>query len=262
MQQTYFFRKRFCFILCQEIANFNTKKDEVVMKTLMRAVSTPSRGADISVWRGGGLFISLWAFGDAFDKISRQCPTPSCINTVLPNSWTSGGTQKTMHMRKTLLSLMLLLALSVTAATPKSVVIHTADGGTKAYSISGIRKITFDSTKDGSLKIYPKNGLIAYTYSYTNMQKGVFSSQSGIEELVEAETDLNIIYNSGTQTVNILSSNAIDDVQVYDVRGRLVLVANPGDTTAEISISGLSKGLYIVKAVSAGSVVTEKIVKY
>lgn len=47
----------------------------------------------------GGLFISLWAFGDAFDKISRQCPAPSLFFISKAKFGDTSGT-KNMIMKK------------------------------------------------------------------------------------------------------------------------------------------------------------------
>lgn len=162
---------------------------------------------------------------------------------------------KTLHVIA-----MLLIAFSAMGAVPKSVVIHTTYGE-KAYSIGNIRKLTFDSSADGSLKIYPKDGTSALTYSYTYFVKGTFSGSSGVEELNLTDKNTEVVYNSAQQTITITSSEIINSVQVYDLRGSLVLAVSPSNNDAEVSVVSMQSGLYVVKVATATGVVTQKIVK-
>lgn len=155
---------------------------------------------------------------------------------------------------------MSLVAISVTGAVPKSMVVHTTYGE-KAYSIGNIRKIAFDKTADGSMKIYPKDGSSALTYSYAYFVKGTFSDQSGIDELNLTEDIVDVVYNSAMQTVRIASSESVSSVQIYDLRGSLALVENPAGDIVEVPVASLQSGLYIVKVSTATGVVTRKIVK-
>ena len=155
---------------------------------------------------------------------------------------------------------MSLVAISVAGAVPKSMVVHTTYGE-KAYSIGNIRKIAFDKTADGSMKIYPKDGSSALTYSYAYFVKGTFSDQSGIDELNLTEDIVDVVYNSAMQTVRIASSESISSVQIYDLRGSLALVENPACDNVEVPVASLQSGLYIVKVSTTTGVVTRKIVK-
>lgn len=155
---------------------------------------------------------------------------------------------------------MSLVAISVAGAVPKSMVVHTTYGE-KAYSIGNIRKIAFDKTADGSMKIYPKDGSSALTYSYAYFVKGTFSDQSGIDELNLTEDIVDVVYNSAMQTVRIASSESVSSVQIYDLRGSLALVENPACDNVEVPVASLQSGLYIVKVSTATGVVTRKIVK-
>ncbi|MEE1297560.1 MAG: T9SS type A sorting domain-containing protein [Muribaculaceae bacterium] len=155
---------------------------------------------------------------------------------------------------------MSLVAISVAGAVPKSMVVHTTYGE-KAYSIGNIRKIAFDKTADGSMKIYPKDGSSALTYSYAYFVKGTFSDQSGIDELNLTEDIVDVVYNSAMQTVRIASSESVSSVQIYDLRGSLALVENPAGDIVEVPVASLQSGLYIVKVSTTTGVVTRKIVK-
>lgn len=155
---------------------------------------------------------------------------------------------------------MSLVAISVAGAVPKSMVVHTTYGE-KAYRIGNIRKIAFDKTADGSMKIYPKDGSSALTYSYAYFVKGTFSDQSGIDELNLTEDIVDVVYNSAMQTVRIASSESVSSVQIYDLRGSLALVENPAGDIVEVPVASLQSGLYIVKVSTTTGVVTRKIVK-
>ena len=155
---------------------------------------------------------------------------------------------------------MSLVAISVAGAVPKSMVVHTTYGE-KAYSIGNIRKIAFDKTADGSMKIYPKDGSSALTYSYAYFVKGTFSDQSGIDELNLTEDIVDVVYNSAMQTVRIASSESVSSVQIYDLRGSLALVENPAGDIVEVPVASLQSGLYIVKVSTTTGVVTRNIVK-
>ena len=168
---------------------------------------------------------------------------------------TFGNMIKILHV-----IVMSLVAISVAGAVPKSMVVHTTYGE-KAYSIGNIRKIAFDKTADGSMKIYPKDGSSALTYSYAYFVKGTFSDQSGIDELNLTEDIVDVVYNSAMQTVRIASSESVSSVQIYDLRGSLALVENPACDNVEVPVASLQSGLYIVKVSTATGVVTRKIVK-
>lgn len=168
---------------------------------------------------------------------------------------TFGNMIKILHV-----IVMSLVAISVAGAVPKSMVVHTTYGE-KAYSIGNIRKIAFDKTADGSMKIYPKDGSSALTYSYAYFVKGTFSDQSGIDELNLTEDIVDVVYNSAMQTVRIASSESVSSVQIYDLRGSLALVENPAGDIVEVPVASLQSGLYIVKVSTTTGVVTRKIVK-
>ena len=111
------------------------------------------------------------------------------------------------------------------------------------------------------MKIYPKDGSSALTYSYAYFVKGTFSDQSGIDELNLTEDIVDVVYNSAMQTVRIASSESVSSVQIYDLRGSLALVENPACDNVEIPVASLQSGLYIVKVSTTTGVVTRKIVK-
>lgn len=67
--------------------------------------------------------------------------------------------------------------------------------------------------------------------------------------------------NPTTGILNISASGKIGNVDVYNVVGQKVLSFAPNADRSEINISALPKGLYFVKALVNGQVITNKVIK-
>ncbi|UJF29981.1 T9SS type A sorting domain-containing protein [Kaistella sp. 97-N-M2] len=67
--------------------------------------------------------------------------------------------------------------------------------------------------------------------------------------------------NPTTGILNISASGKIDNVDVYNVVGQKVLSFAPNADRSEINMSALPKGLYFVKALVNGQVITNKVIK-
>ncbi len=70
-------------------------------------------------------------------------------------------------------------------------------------------------------------------------------------------TEINVFPNPSNDFINIKLNSKIDRVEICDLDGRLVLIGEE----AEMNIQGLSKGLYILKAITDEGVYTSKFVK-
>lgn len=164
-------------------------------------------------------------------------------------------------MRKTFTSLLLLSMMSMSAATPKYFKVHKTDGSSQAHAISDIRKIVFGTGESGSLSIYSKNSSNVSSYPYLALNCMTFEEEAGIGEVLSDVTTLQVYYNSQSKTVEVTSTTIIENVVVYDIQGRIVATASLMSECVSISLAEFRSGLYIVKAVTANSSVTEKIVK-
>lgn len=165
-----------------------------------------------------------------------------------------------MLMRKYCFIIVALVAISAMAAVPKSMVLYTSNGE-EVWSVSDIRKVIFDKTAYGSMKIYLKDGSPALTYSYSIIERGMFTTQSGVENLNISSEELIVTYRSSSQIVEVKSVEKVKSIQIYDLRGSLVLAETPASNDAEVSVTSLQNGLYIVKVVTPSGIVTQKIVK-
>lgn len=164
-------------------------------------------------------------------------------------------------MRKTFTSLMLLSMMSMSAATPKYFKVHKTDGSSQAHAISDIRKIVFGTGQSGSLSIYSKSSSNVSNYPYLALDCMTFEEEAGIGEVLSDATTLQVYYNSQSKTVEVTSTTKIENVVVYDIQGRVVATISPASERVSMSLAKSRSGLYIVKAVTANSSVTEKIVK-
>lgn len=67
--------------------------------------------------------------------------------------------------------------------------------------------------------------------------------------------------NPTTGILNISAANKIENIEVYNTAGQKVLGFAPNTKESEINLSSLPKGLYLVKALVNGKVVTNKVIK-
>ena len=67
--------------------------------------------------------------------------------------------------------------------------------------------------------------------------------------------------NPTTGILNITASGKIENVEVYNLVGQKVMSFSPKADKSQIDMSSLSKGVYLVKAVVNGKVITNKVIK-
>lgn len=159
-------------------------------------------------------------------------------------------------MRKFILSVMMLIAVSAVAEIPTTMVVHTTNGN-ENYSIADICKLTFTNGFEITFNNTTNNRI----FNYNNLLKVTFSELSGINDINPEEPKLRINYIPSTQSLQVFGDYPITLVQVFDIRGGLVASSNTADTEINLSLSDLVNGMYIVKAITEKSVETKKIVK-
>lgn len=81
------------------------------------------------------------------------------------------------------------------------------------------------------------------------------------EVMAEIDSQLHIYPNPSSEIINISSTNIIDNVTITDLNGRTVKQVTAGVNEAQINISDLAQGVYILNASSNGKSFTQKIVK-
>jgi hypothetical protein len=67
--------------------------------------------------------------------------------------------------------------------------------------------------------------------------------------------------NPVSDKLNISLSNAPSKVSIYSMDSKQLLLLNTVDSKIEVDMSKYSSGIYLVKIVSAGKIITKKIIK-
>ena len=165
-------------------------------------------------------------------------------------------------MRKLITPILMLVAIAAMADTPKYLTLH-AGGKATSYAISDIRKITFGKQTANSLEVYQKGKTAIDSYAYSTLTKGVFEVEpSGVEGVLADNDALSIVYNAGLQEITVSSSHEITAIVVCNLNGMVVEMSSPMATEATISLADYPSGMYVVKAVTATTTQTQKIVKH
>ena len=81
---------------------------------------------------------------------------------------------------------------------------------------------------------------------------------TGITDQVKKNVQL--YYDSEHESITILSSEDIDNVEIYQITGQKIKEVY-GENTDRVSLSGLNKGIYLVKIIIGNKYIVEKIMK-
>lgn len=73
--------------------------------------------------------------------------------------------------------------------------------------------------------------------------------------------ELSIYPNPVSNRVSISAAESIDRMRIYDLSGRLVKQASPHKAAFSVDVSGLSKGVYLVKLNAGDREATTKMIK-
>lgn len=137
-----------------------------------------------------------------------------------------------------------------------------------------------DATVNGTKVLTDINGLnsnilTVQTGSLLNYNNKLlfegFSSANGYEitslfdtalstEKFNNESNFSIYPNPATSNINIKSSSAITQLEIYNVLGKRVLLKKYNAQNLSVDVSNLSKGVYIVKAKTDDGLVIKKII--
>lgn len=164
-------------------------------------------------------------------------------------------------MRKLISPILMFVAIAALADTPKYLTLH-ADGKATSYAISDIRKITFGKQIADNLEVYLKSKNTVDNYFYSTFEKGVFEVEpSGVEGVLADNDALSIVYKAGSQEITVSSSQEITAIVVCNLNGVVVEMSSPMTTEAVVSLADYASGMYVVKAITATSTQTQKIIK-
>ena len=85
------------------------------------------------------------------------------------------------------------------------------------------------------------------------------SDTAGVED--ESLVTLNVYPNPASDVLNISAQNTINTVEIFNVLGQKVITMQVENTSAEINVSNLNAGIYLIKYEINNSISTKKFVK-
>ena len=77
----------------------------------------------------------------------------------------------------------------------------------------------------------------------------------------DLQNNIHVYPNPAKDTVRISAAESIDRMRIYDLTGRLVKQASPHKAAFSVDVSGLSKGVYLVKLNAGDREATTKMIK-
>ncbi len=92
---------------------------------------------------------------------------------------------------------------------------------------------------------------------YTNVIRNLYFESSGFAEAEPLAIDVRAYPNPTSGEVTLVSEAPVLSVEVYDVRGALLLSPKP---TSTLSLSGMPAGVYVVRVTTAGGVGVARVV--
>ncbi len=125
------------------------------------------------------------------------------------------------------------------------------------YNVEDVHKLTFAST---FLSLHYVDNRADKNINYITLRKITIGDNTDMGVYnVKSDNDLVIYGAAGVVYVN--SEYAIDQVSIYNIQGQEELCLTPQSTNVAISLDGYPSGVYIVRAVGNGNIVTAKVIK-
>ena len=172
-----------------------------------------------------------------------------------------------MRQKKVKLSAILLLGLGLAGTQAQSTLyVNTHSGTQTPFTLSSIKKLTFES---GSMTVNKTSGSID-SYLLTDMRYLNFTDlTTGVSLTDKAESSDMLLYpNPVIDQLQInYESLKIENVQVeiVDLQGRVLhqqtIISQNGTNQLKISVSQLSKGLYVCRFKSDDKIEIIKFIK-
>ena len=160
-----------------------------------------------------------------------------------------------------IMSMMSTFGLSANPDDGDNLYVFTK-GSTQAivYSLDNLDKITFGSN---AVSLWTNNGREDYNYgnlSLLTFREDVYS-KTGMESLTLSDGTVRITYDHSLNLLKVEGERQLHGVTVYDMQGRPVAADHRKRDAYEVSLQGVSKGVYVIKVNEKGHFTARKIVK-
>lgn len=159
-------------------------------------------------------------------------------------------------LKQLLLMLLAFIPLIGIEAQEYMNVYLTSQNSFQSINIGEIDKITFPSEDEVNITILG----VATPMAIDNIEVITFGDTdiTAIEDSEAEVSEIEIIYYAGE--VRIISPDAINLVQLYNIQGVLMQTQAPASETATLDVSGYPSGIYIVAVQSNGKIEAKKII--
>jgi Secretion system C-terminal sorting domain/GEVED domain len=141
---------------------------------------------------------------------------------------------------------------------------NTASYGTATVQVTPPANVVLDTPlRMRVISDLTGHGILPCALSYYGQTEDymVTVSNSLSVQSPEKQTGLTLYPNPAGNALSINSASTINTVEVLDSNGRSVLTGNYAANEAQLNLTGLSAGVYLVKVSSDQGVITKKIVK-
>ena len=159
-------------------------------------------------------------------------------------------------MKNLLKTTLLLFFLSTLGAHAQhQLIIHEKGGSSQSFALSSIKKLTF-SEDNMFIAMNDANTVSVFidNISYIDFQYTV--------NILEREIENFSIYpNPVTNNLTVEHSEAIEDLKIFDLQGKMYLHISPKKETVNVDMTSFAAGIYFLRIVSHNKISTSKVIK-
>ena len=135
--------------------------------------------------------------------------------------------------------------------------IYSIDGTKQSYPLSLIRKLTFPKENmEVSFNDFPSRNYSLAGIQYCNFRKIPELPKNG-----EQWITLNIYPNPAINKLIVECSDEMNEISLYDITGRKVMIAFPKMTSTILQLGNLSSGIYILQLFTTRGMRIKEIIK-
>lgn len=165
-----------------------------------------------------------------------------------------------LYLSITILTIVSIPSFASTPGDGDNLYVWTKNGSKTVYSLDNLDRLTFE---DNTMSVWKSNGKTSYPYSNIGLVtfKDGIRPTTGIEQLTTPDTDVTIKYDKEAQMLLVSSEKTLTGIMVCDLQGRTVIREKESSGNTQLSLSGLPKGIYLIKVTGNGFGKSVKIIK-